>query len=36
MRILDPGWKNSDPGSVMEKIRIRDPGKTSRIRNTVN
>ncbi len=22
--ILDPGWKNSDPGSEMRKIRIRD------------
>ncbi len=25
---------SSDPGSGMEKSRIRDPGKTSRIRNT--
>jgi hypothetical protein len=32
----DPGSgiKNSDPGSGMEKIRIRDPGLTSRIRIT--
>jgi hypothetical protein len=22
----DPGWKSSDPGSGMEKIRFRDPG----------
>jgi hypothetical protein len=22
--IRDPGWKNSDPGSGLEKIRIRD------------
>ncbi len=22
----DPGWKNLDPGSGMEKSRIRDPG----------
>jgi hypothetical protein len=22
----DPGWKHSDKGSGMEKIRIRDPG----------
>jgi hypothetical protein len=21
---VDPGWKNSNPGSGMEKIRIRD------------
>jgi hypothetical protein len=30
IRIRDPGWKNSDPGSGMEKIRIRDihPGST--------
>jgi hypothetical protein len=44
IRILDPGWKkfgswildgkNLDRGSWMEKIRIRDPGSTSRIRNT--
>jgi hypothetical protein len=26
MQIRDPGWKNSDLGSAMEKIRIRDPG----------
>jgi hypothetical protein len=25
---------SSDPGSGMEKSRIRDPGLTSRIRNT--
>jgi hypothetical protein len=30
--ILD--GKNSDPVSGMKKTRIRDPGKTSRIRNT--
>jgi hypothetical protein len=29
---LDPGWKKF--GSWMEKIRIRDLGQTSRIRNT--
>jgi hypothetical protein len=31
MRIRDPGWKNSDPGSGMEKIRIRDkhPGSAT-------
>jgi hypothetical protein len=23
---LDPGWKNSDPGYGMGKIRIQDPG----------
>ncbi len=28
MRIRDPWWKNSDPASGMEKIRIRDPGWT--------
>jgi hypothetical protein len=36
-RIWDPGWvKNQDPdlGSWMEKIWFRDPGETSRIRNT--
>ncbi len=32
MRIRD--GKNSDPGSGMEKSRIRTPEKTSRIRNT--
>jgi hypothetical protein len=26
MRIRDPGWVNSDPGSWMERIRIRHPG----------
>jgi hypothetical protein len=26
MQIRDPGWKNSDPGSGMEKSRIRDQG----------
>jgi hypothetical protein len=26
MQIRDPGWKNSYPGSGMEKSRIRDPG----------
>ncbi len=26
MWIRDPGWENSDPGSGMEKIRIRDLG----------
>jgi hypothetical protein len=25
---------DSDPGSLMEKSRIREPGLTSRIRNT--
>jgi hypothetical protein len=31
MRIRDPRWKNLDPGSGMEKIRIRDkhPGSTT-------
>ncbi len=32
MRIRE--GKNSDPGSGMEKIRIRDLGETFRIRNT--
>ncbi len=32
--ILDPGSEIRDPGWV--KIRIRDPGLTSRIRNTVS
>jgi hypothetical protein len=30
MRIRDPGWKNSDPRSGMEKSRIRDPYKHPR------
>ncbi len=31
----DPGiFFTLDPGSGMEKIRIRDPGYSSRIRNT--
>jgi hypothetical protein len=35
MRIRDPViLGNPDPGSGMEKIRIQDPGKTSRISNT--
>jgi hypothetical protein len=25
LRFWDLGWKKSDPGSGMEKIRIRDP-----------
>jgi hypothetical protein len=31
----DPGWKNSDPGSGMEKIRIRDthPGSATLLVN---
>jgi hypothetical protein len=31
MWILDPGWKDSDPESGMEKIRIRDkhPGSAT-------
>jgi hypothetical protein len=31
MRIWDPGRKNSDPGSGMEKIRVRDkhPGSAT-------
>jgi hypothetical protein len=31
MRIRDPGWKNSGPGSRMEKIRIREkhPGSAT-------
>jgi hypothetical protein len=29
-----PGWKNSDPGSGMEKIRIRDPGWKNSDRGT--
>jgi hypothetical protein len=33
MRIWDPGWKNSDPGSGVEKSRIRDkdPGSATLI-----
>ncbi len=34
MQIRDPRWKKL--GSGMEKSRTRDPGKTSRIRNTAN
>jgi hypothetical protein len=33
-RIRDPDGDSSDPGSGMEKCRIRDPGCLSRIRNT--
>ncbi len=33
MRIRD--GKNLDPGSGLEKSQIRDPGQTSRIRNTM-
>jgi hypothetical protein len=31
MRIRDPGWENSDPGSGMKKILIRDkhPGSAT-------
>jgi hypothetical protein len=33
---LDPGSRIRDPGSGMKKFRIRDPEKTSRIRNSNN
>jgi hypothetical protein len=33
MRIRDPGWKNSDPGSGMKNIRIRDKHPGSGIRD---
>ncbi len=28
--VADPGWKKSDPGSEMEKIRVRDPQHCNR------
>jgi hypothetical protein len=34
MRMRDPGWKQFGSGIRIEKSRMRDPGLTSRIRNT--